>query len=117
MNPSEHEQNIYIAAFHGHYNRVLEIVARALSQTKMLSLDLNILSQETPSFKERANILSKVQAALIPLADSLGLDYDACVLDEYIGLMHEMADAIDNRDEDSLHRVVSELDRKPFICR
>ncbi|MER1962336.1 hypothetical protein KC821_14665 [Proteus vulgaris] len=117
MAPQEYDTKIYIAAFHGHYNRVLEIVAHALAQSKMVYLDLNILSKETPSFKERADILSKVQEMFVPIAKTLSLEYDAFILDEYIRLMHQMADAIDNKDEKSLLEVVSELDKKPFICR
>ncbi|HHN8405174.1 TPA: hypothetical protein ACRRXZ_003753 [Morganella morganii] len=117
MTSIEYDVRTYIAAFHGHYNRVLGIVAHALSQSKMFSLNLSLLSAESPSFKERANILSEVQSKFIPLAESLGLEYDASVLDEYIALMHEMADAIDNNDQASLLHVVSQLDKKPFICR
>ncbi|MDC9605604.1 hypothetical protein [Xenorhabdus griffiniae] len=117
MTEMQKERAYYIAIFESHYNRVLQIVVKALAQSKLLALNTALLKQESPTFKERANILSDVQKVMRSVADTLGLNYDATVLDEYIDLMHKMADAIEDNNADELQKIVEILDRKPFICQ
>lgn len=114
---SKEQQALYAAAFEGHYARVLGIVARALSTTKTFSFAPEYLKQENPSYKFRADILTKAHSVMETVADMLGLDFDAFVLGEYIGLMHEMANAIDAGDQKRLLEVIAELDKKPFVCQ
>lgn len=111
------ERSSYIVIFEGHYSRVLQIVVKALAQSKLLALDTNLLKLERPTFKERANILTEIQKIMLPVASALGLIYDATVLDEYINLMHQMADAIEDSDTNELQEIVAILDKKPFICQ
>ncbi|WP_426577618.1 hypothetical protein ACP179_05840 [Xenorhabdus stockiae] len=102
MTTTQQERTFYIAKFEVHYSRVLQIVAKALVQSQVLALNIDQLKREKPTFKEMANILSKIQKKMNPVAAALGLEYDATVLDEYIDLMHKMADAIENDDTDEL---------------
>lgn len=117
MSLSKEDKALMAAAFEGHYSRVLGIVARALSTTKTFSFAPEYLQQENPSYKYRADILSKAHSVMVTIADMLDLDFDAAVLGDYIDLMHEMADAIDVGDKDKLLHVISVLDKKPFVCQ
>lgn len=114
---SAEDKALMAAAFEGHYSRVLAIVARALSTTKTFSFAPEFLQQENPSYRERADTLSKAHSVMINIADMLGLDFDAQTLGEYITLMHEMACAIDSGDKDTLLSVIATLDKKPFVCQ
>ncbi|MEP8680830.1 hypothetical protein ABKV33_07780 [Enterobacter ludwigii] len=115
MTLSSEDKALMSAAFEGHYSRVLAIVARALSTTKTFSFAPEYLQQENPSYKYRADILTKAHSVMVTIADMLELDFDASVLGEYIDLMHEMADAIDAGDKDRLLAVIATLDKKPFV--
>ncbi|MGK4331015.1 hypothetical protein [Lonsdalea quercina] len=117
QNLSYEDMALMAAAFEGHYSRVLAIVARALSTTKTFSFAPEFLQQENPSYKHRANILTKAHSVMKTIADMLGLNFDADVLDEYIALMHEMANAIDSADKEKLLTVIAHLDKKPFTCQ
>lgn len=117
MTLSNEDKALMAAAFEGHYSRVLAIVARALSTTKTFSFAPEFLQQENPSYKHRADTLTKAHSVMTTIADMLGLDFDASTLGEYIDLMHRMADAIDSGDKDTLLQVIAELDKKPFVCQ
>lgn len=117
MTLSNEDKALMSAAFEGHYSRVLGIVARALSTTKTFSFAPEYLQQENPSYKYRADILTKAHSVMVTIADMLGVDFDAAVLGEYIDLMHDMADAIDAGDKEKLLHVISVLDKKPFVCQ
>ncbi|WP_439084471.1 hypothetical protein [Serratia bockelmannii] len=115
MSPELQHEAVYKAAFEGFYGRVLHVVYRALSQTKLFAGAIGILQQENPSYKERAALLSQVHAEMDKVACVLRLDYQSAVLGEYIALMHRMADAIDSGNEDELKEVINILDKKPFL--
>jgi len=104
--PELQHEAVYKAAFEGYYARVLHIVYRSLSQTKLFAGAIGILQQENPSYKERANILSEVHCEMDKVAEALKLDYQSHVLEEYIDLMHRMADAIDTGNEEELKKVI-----------
>ncbi|MEN4604061.1 hypothetical protein ABEG90_15750 [Pantoea agglomerans] len=106
----------FVAAFEGHFAKVLGIVARALAQTKLFSFSPELLQHENPTYRERAELLTKAHEIMKSAAGMAGLDYDASVLSDYIQLMHDMADAIDSGNRDELMRVIEILDKKPFIC-
>lgn len=109
-------QNLNKVIFDGLYARILHVVARALSQTKLFSFDIEFLKSENPSYRERANLLADVHRDMRKVADALDFDYQADVIGEYVQLMHEMATAIEEGNEEKLQEVISTLDKKPFVC-
>lgn len=115
MTPIE-AKNLTKVLFDGFYTRILHIVSRALSQTKMFSFDISYLQGENPSYKERASLLSEVHDDMKKIAGALNFEYQAETIGEYVSLMHKMADAIEVGDEAALQAAIAELDKKPFIC-
>lgn len=116
MSADKLNPTFFKVAFDGFYSRILQVVARSLHQTKMFSFSIEYLQQENPSYKERADVLSEIHAEMNKLSEALGLDYQASVIGEYVDLMHELANAIDEGNEDRLNAVIEVLDQKPFIC-
>ncbi|WP_312925277.1 hypothetical protein [Atlantibacter hermannii] len=116
MTQLQEAQNLNKVIFDGLYSRILHVVARALSQTKLFAFDIEYLQGENPSYKERADLLSDVHSDMQKVAEVLEFEYQADVIGEYIVLMHEMADAIDAGDEEKLQAAIRALDKKPFIC-
>ncbi|EGS7662346.1 hypothetical protein I4R72_002452 [Salmonella enterica] len=108
-------QSLTKVLFDGFYARVLHIVARALSQSKLFAFDISYLQGEDPSYKERANLLSEIHRDMKKVSEVLGFSYRNDVIGEYVWLMHKMADAIEVGDEVALKETIDELDKKPFI--
>ncbi|MDH8639317.1 hypothetical protein QIH23_27705, partial [Klebsiella pneumoniae] len=66
--------------------------------------------------RERANLLAEVHRDMRKVAEALNFDYQAEVIGEDVHLMHEMATAIEEGNEEKLQEVIRTLDQKPFIC-
>lgn len=115
MTHSHNVQNLNKVIFDGLYSRILHVVARALSQTKLFSFDIEYLQGENPSYRERADLLSDIHEDMRKVALALEFDYQADVIGEYVQLMHEMASAIEDGNEEKLKEVICTLDGKPFI--
>ncbi|WP_373857024.1 hypothetical protein AAHZ14_09290 [Klebsiella pneumoniae] len=116
MTHQPYVQNLNKVIFDGLYARILHVVAKALSQTKLFSFDIEFLQAENPSYRERANLLAEVHRDMRKVAEALNFDYQAEVIGEYVHLMHEMATAIEEGNEEKLQEVIRTLDQKPFIC-
>ncbi|ELY6375174.1 hypothetical protein BS419_18460 [Cronobacter sakazakii] len=115
MTQSHNVHNLNKVIFDGLYSRILHVVARALSQTKLFSFDIEYLQAENPSYRERADILSSIHDDMRKVADALGFDYQADVIGEYVQLMHQMASAIEDGNQEKLQEVICILEKKPFI--
>lgn len=113
---SQHNvHSLHKAIFDGYFSRILHVVSKALAQTKNFVFDVGYLQSENPSYRERADMLVGVHGDMMKVASALGFEYQTEVIGEYISLMREMADAIDGDNQEKLQRVISELDKKPFI--
>lgn len=94
------------------YLRVLEVANLFLRNAQQF--EVSVLQGHNPSYAELAKIMRQVSGIVHNLVDDID-PMKAHQAIEYTSIMEKMALAINEEDQESLDRLVEQLDQKPFL--
>lgn len=99
------------------YGEVLDTTNKALRLCKYFTIEM--LQQEDPSYDQIAEQLGEAAALIDAVAEVVGNDPECVHMAgkalEYALAVKHIAKAISKGDEATLKKLVSELDRRPFV--
>ena len=94
------------------YDNILQVANRLLRNSKMFSIE--VLRLENPSYTEIATQLRELCGILETLSNE-DEEFTVAKAYEYARNVKDIAEAIENGDEEELQRHVEALDGRPFL--
>lgn len=95
------------------YDEVLHVANRFLHQAKNYSI--SVLRLENPTYAEIAKQFREVAEIISFLADKVNEPLLGDKANDYITCMEEIAKAIEEDNSEALDRVVTYLEKRPFL--